>query len=166
MALISCSECQGKVSDKASACPHCGAPVEAVIQPDACACPACGHAVAAEVKGCPKCKAIFSDDGWQPERKSVQPSINTATDQKETKKSSLWKWILGVPVAGFVLVMIIGSCAGNTPDGKARANDRSAIEVCWEEQGRKSLDPATGRFTAAVCEKMERDFQQRWGFKP
>jgi hypothetical protein len=27
MALFSCSECRGKVSDKASVCPHCGAPV-------------------------------------------------------------------------------------------------------------------------------------------
>ena len=28
MALIECSECNGKVSSKAAACPHCGAPVE------------------------------------------------------------------------------------------------------------------------------------------
>lgn len=26
MALIECSECAGKVSDRAEACPHCGAP--------------------------------------------------------------------------------------------------------------------------------------------
>ena len=28
MALINCSECNQQVSDKAAACPHCGAPVE------------------------------------------------------------------------------------------------------------------------------------------
>lgn len=28
MALIECAECSGQVSDKAAACPHCGAPVE------------------------------------------------------------------------------------------------------------------------------------------
>jgi len=27
MALIKCSECQGKISDKAVTCPHCGSPV-------------------------------------------------------------------------------------------------------------------------------------------
>lgn len=27
MALIECGECNGKVSDKAASCPHCGAPV-------------------------------------------------------------------------------------------------------------------------------------------
>ena len=27
MALIQCGECKGQVSDQASACPHCGAPL-------------------------------------------------------------------------------------------------------------------------------------------
>ena len=31
MALIRCGECQGQVSDKAAACPHCGAPVASVL---------------------------------------------------------------------------------------------------------------------------------------
>lgn len=30
MAIISCSECGGQVSDKAAACPHCGAPIASV----------------------------------------------------------------------------------------------------------------------------------------
>lgn len=29
MAVIKCGECEGKVSDKAGSCPHCGAPVRA-----------------------------------------------------------------------------------------------------------------------------------------
>jgi len=28
MALVSCDECGKKISDQASACPHCGAPTE------------------------------------------------------------------------------------------------------------------------------------------
>jgi len=32
MALIECPECKGQVSDKAEACPHCGAPVEAEFE--------------------------------------------------------------------------------------------------------------------------------------
>ena len=31
MVLVSCSECEGKVSDRASACPHCGCPVGEVM---------------------------------------------------------------------------------------------------------------------------------------
>ena len=33
MALIECVECQGKVSDHAKACPHCGCPVTAATMP-------------------------------------------------------------------------------------------------------------------------------------
>lgn len=86
--------------------------------------------------------------------------------ESEKQGSSIWKWVLGVPASIFVLVMAIGSCAGNTPEGKARGIDRTAIEVCWDEQGRKSLDPSSGRFVASVCEKMERDFRDRWGVSP
>jgi TM2 domain-containing membrane protein YozV len=32
MALISCAECSKEISDKAAACPHCGAPVASVAQ--------------------------------------------------------------------------------------------------------------------------------------
>ncbi len=32
MALINCSECGKQLSDKASACPHCGAPVETMVK--------------------------------------------------------------------------------------------------------------------------------------
>src|SRR4051812_16737251 len=35
MALISCSECQGKVSDRAPSCPHCGNPLKAVTTVEA-----------------------------------------------------------------------------------------------------------------------------------
>jgi len=31
MALLNCPECTGKVSDKASACPHCGAPIDTAV---------------------------------------------------------------------------------------------------------------------------------------
>ena len=40
MALIKCEECGQMVSDKASACPHCGCPVKVPM-----VCPECGEAV-------------------------------------------------------------------------------------------------------------------------
>lgn len=30
--LLTCPECQGKVSDQAAACPHCGYPVEKILK--------------------------------------------------------------------------------------------------------------------------------------
>jgi len=43
MALIECPECKGQVSDKAEACPHCGAPVQNKQQNPELICEDCGH---------------------------------------------------------------------------------------------------------------------------
>jgi hypothetical protein len=46
MALITCTECGGQVSDKASACPKCGHPLRATAPsaPSGPVCPKCGAA--------------------------------------------------------------------------------------------------------------------------
>ena len=50
MALINCKECGQQISDAASVCPHCGAPVVKVVY-----CPACGTKVPGNVRFCPHC---------------------------------------------------------------------------------------------------------------
>ena len=52
MALVKCGECGGQVSDKAAACPHCGAPV--------LRCPNCGAHVLDKVAPCPQCGALMN----------------------------------------------------------------------------------------------------------
>lgn len=49
MALIKCTECGGTVSDSASVCPHCGAPI--------IKCSECGHLIPAGHPTCPNCGA-------------------------------------------------------------------------------------------------------------
>lgn len=50
MALINCKECGQQISDSASVCPHCGAPVVRDVF-----CPNCGTKVPENVKFCPNC---------------------------------------------------------------------------------------------------------------
>ena len=52
MALIDCPECGGNVSDKAVACPHCGAPPTVLID-----CFECGDKVGMDAMACPHCGA-------------------------------------------------------------------------------------------------------------
>lgn len=90
-------------------------------------------------------------------------------------------WILTAVVGGFALLLIIGAMSkpphvsGYTQtNGKWVAADpgdrkneaRNGIAACWKDQARKSLDPATARFVAGTCEKMESDFFTQWGYKP
>src|SRR5688500_2940213 len=54
MALIRCRECRNRISDQASACPKCGAPV-APAEPTLVGCPGCGNEVPMGTVTCPYC---------------------------------------------------------------------------------------------------------------
>lgn len=121
MALIACAECGKEISDKAAACPHCGAPVASTS---------------------PK-RGTYYNDTPAPAPVTAPPS-----------GSSWWKWLIGVPVGGFMLLMLIGSCSGTPESRAAKSRQSSAIALCWQEQAKKSNDPATARLIAETCEKM------------
>ncbi|MBD9583585.1 zinc ribbon domain-containing protein [Delftia sp. DLF01] len=123
MALIACEECGKMVSDKAAACPQCGAPIA----------------------GAPSSAPV------------APPS---------EQKGSIWKWIIGLPVGLFVILFLVGSCIGNTPEGKEKRRQRDVIELCRKEQARQSLEPDAARLAASTCEQLERDFRARFGSSP
>ena len=65
MAITQCSECGGKVSTSATACPHCGCPLEPQIT-----CPLCGEELAASLVACPACGAPVAGGEESPVRYS------------------------------------------------------------------------------------------------
>lgn len=115
---------------------------------------------------CRECQKQISDQALTCPQCGAPTAASEALAINAPKKRSIWKWVLGVPVGAFVVLMIIGSCSANTPEGKQRATERSAIELCWESQGRKSNSAGVGQFIAGACEKMERDFRNKWGRSP
>lgn len=132
-------------------------------------CPSCSAECRLDAASCARCKAIFGSGGWMPTpyRPEQKPStLPSQTEAKAKSGSSVWKWILGVPAAGFVLMMIIGTFAGNSPEAKEQAASRAAISYCWDEQARKSLSDSMARVVAGACEKMEEEYKVKWGRKP
>lgn len=103
---------------------------------------------------------------------STPPSAAAAAEEptaaKPRKKRLLpwWGWVLLAPVIAIGGLMLIGALMPNNPDRDARWRAQDAVKLCWSEQGRKSLDASTARFVAGACEKMERDYEARWGRKP
>ena len=55
MSLIKCKECGKEISDAASVCPHCGAPVVKDVY-----CQKCGTKVPENVQYCPNCGATIN----------------------------------------------------------------------------------------------------------
>ena len=88
MALIKCKECGHMISDKASACPNCGCPVERIT-----VCEECGQQIPYNVAECPNCGCP---------KDSVKTFQEDFFDEKSEKKRSL-AWILVI-----VLLCIIG----------------------------------------------------------
>lgn len=89
-------------------------------------------------------------------------AAGTAAPASGKRSGSKWPWIIG----GILLVLVVLIQAGNTPEAKAKSEARAAIELCWKEQGRKSLDPGTQRFVAGACETMENSFRERYRVNP
>lgn len=84
----------------------------------------------------------------------------------EKKKTSVLKWVFGILIALVVLFMGFGAILFNSPQGQEKHRARMAIEGCWSSQGGKSIEPGLARFIAGACEKMERDFQDKYGVSP
>lgn len=74
-----------------------------------------------------------------------------------------WWWIVG---AALVLLVGWAISAGNTPEAKEKQRLRDAIDLCWQEQGRKSMTPGQGRFVAGACELLEREFVEKYRHRP
>jgi hypothetical protein len=125
MALTRCSECSREISDKAAACPGCGAPV---------------------TKAAPT----------PPPPKSIgQKNVGCGTV------------VIVFVVLGVIFLAILGKI---NPEDPAVREERQraalAIEICWKDYEKKSLDPGTKRFVASVCEKMEGDFRKKYRRDP
>lgn len=143
-------------------------PAPAAVPDIVFVCPACGEDCPRLVETCPHCKAVFSENGWKPFPKGANKPLPTSPAAASAAKSGSWrwlKWLIGVPVAGFVILVILGKMT-DSPERRARMNDADTIDYCWEEQKRPSLDPSTARVAAQACERMESDFRARWGRAP
>lgn len=86
MALIQCTECGQMVSDKAEACPHCGAPVEHLMK-----CEDCGSEYGVSVTACPKCgcpNPNFTAGQQSTESASAQPQSQPQPQYQSTGSSA------------------------------------------------------------------------------
>ncbi len=68
--------------------------------------------------------------------------------------------VLGVMFFGY------GAMVGNSPEGKAKAQGRAAIEMCRDNE-RSYTGPAGAKsIITGACEKLENDFRTSFGHAP
>lgn len=71
-------------------------------------------------------------------------------------------WFFG----GLVVVAMLWALLRDDPDREEKSRRRSAIELCWDQQKRKSATAGEARFIASACETMEAEFRGRFGVNP
>lgn len=76
------------------------------------------------------------------------------------------KWWLWLPLGLAAAFLGYGYVLSNTPDGQARAHQRSIIELCWQDYHRKSIPPDQKHHIAATCERLETDYRRQFGRRP
>ena len=177
MAIIACSECGGTVSDKAATCPHCGnpmaPPVEAKVTDDTTP-EALMKKYGVSYDGN---RYVFREHHYDKFDDALEfakvrylsnepESVTGTAALVQSKPASKWWLVIVIPLLLFALLFVFGLMSKNDPAFQAKSSARRAIELCWDEQKRKSLDPGSQRFIAGACEKMERDFVQQYGVNP
>lgn len=85
MSLITCPECGKQMSDKAAACPSCGAPVIKKVT-----CPECGKELSANATACPNCGCPVEASGSQ----NVRPSTMRPTAPADKTKQRVQYFLM------------------------------------------------------------------------
>ncbi|UUZ68103.1 hypothetical protein LP416_27950 [Polaromonas sp. P2-4] len=117
------------------------------------ACKECGGKVSDMANTCPHCGVGVT---------VPMPAAPVAVPA-EKQGSTWWKWVLGVPVGLFVLVMAIGSANSNPEKTQARR----VYELCRSDL--ESADRArssAGPTIAGVCENLRSDFVRKYNSNP
>ena len=83
------------------------------------------------------------------------------------KKPKLVRWIIGLPVAFFALLMLVSQIMFYfSPDKEAQWVDRETIRLCWKEREKGPKDNTPAQFALGQCEQLEFDFKAKWGENP
>lgn len=119
---------------------------------DTPSCPQCGTALSAPGAACAQCPA--------------PDSAALSAPQAPTPKPRLVRWIIGLPVAFFALLMLLGHFL-NTPETEDRWVARETIRMCWKEIQKPPKEGKPVHFTEqGQCEKLEFDFKTQYGENP
>lgn len=82
-------------------------------------------------------------------------------------KPRLVRWIIGIPVALFALLMLASQVLFYfSPDKEAQWIERESLRLCWKAREKAPSADTPAQFAAGACEQMEFDFKQRWGTNP
>ena len=89
-----------------------------------------------------------------------------STDGAARPKNRLVPWVIGLPVAIFAALMLIGKFMDD-PQSKQRWVDAETVKLCWKQIAKPEAERKTQEFKSqADCERLEFDFKTKYGDNP
>ena len=97
---------------------------------------------------------------------SPEGSNAATTSQKSSKKSHMVALVIGLPVAIFAVLMLIGKFMDD-PQGKQRWVDSETIKICWKQIAKPEAERKTQEFHSQEdCDRLELAFKQKYNENP
>ncbi|MBS7350672.1 MAG: hypothetical protein KIG95_11065 [Comamonas sp.] len=92
----------------------------------------------------------------------------TQSAEAEPVKFRIWRWLLGLPIVIFIVLMLASELMFSiAPDKETRWIERESIRQCWKDIKRQPDEDKPRHFTdAQECQALEQAFTQRWGEAP
>ena len=88
-------------------------------------------------------------------------------NDKATPQPKLVRWIIGLPVALFGLLMFGSQVFFYfSPEKEAQWVERETIRLCWKEREKGPKENTPAQFSDGQCEKLEFDFRNKWSVNP
>ena len=105
-------------------------------------CGECGKEISTTAKACPHCGASMS---------------NTT--------GKILKVAIFV-LLGLIVLVFVGIVVGSSPEAQEKQRARDIISICWADQSKKSLNAVESQSIASVCEKLESEYERKYGSRP
>ena len=147
MALIECSECGKMISDKASACPHCGCPVEKKLT-----CEECGQQLSANDTVCPYCGCPINETTTE-----CEITNNNDIEDKTCKQG---RRINVTRIVQIVLVCLLVSGGGYwlLSDRTVKGNDN---ELAADNALAADIDPSAIRYEEEIRRQIRQEEEKQ-----
>lgn len=115
-----------------------------------------------------KARGVLSEDEFQSAKAKIIGGIKKplVIPPPAASPSKPMGWLAKTSIVVVVLIVAFfayGAIKLNSPEGQAKAKDRAAIDLCWQDYERKNLDAAQKKFVADTCYRMQGDFRARYG---